>query len=103
MKNLIIKFYEHLVRTAMGIMVYICGDISYARLNKIPFAEVQWYHALKSSDIIIINKISVPVSTSFLVLSAFASTFVLEKMLMKSINKRRNGGICYLKLQYQKY
>jgi hypothetical protein len=27
----------------------------------------------------------VPVSTSFLVLSAFASTFVLEKMLMKSI------------------
>jgi zinc transporter ZupT len=27
----------------------------------------------------------VPVSTSFLVLSAFASTFVLEKMLMKSM------------------
>ena len=26
-----------------------------------------------------------PVSTSFLVLSAFASTFVLEKMLMKSM------------------
>ena len=22
------------------------GDISYGRLNKIPFAEVQWYHAL---------------------------------------------------------
>jgi hypothetical protein len=31
------------------------------------------------------TRIGVPVSTSFLVLSAFASTFVLEKMLMKSM------------------
>ena len=32
-----------------------------------------------------LTRIGVPVSTSFLVLSAFASTFVLEKMLMKSM------------------
>ena len=32
-----------------------------------------------------VTRIGVPVSTSFLVLSAFASTFVLEKMLMKSM------------------
>ena len=33
----------------------------------------------------LLTRYGVPVSTSFLVLSAFASTFVLEKMLMKSI------------------
>ena len=32
-----------------------------------------------------LTRIGVPVSTSFLVLSAFALTFVLEKMLMKSM------------------
>jgi hypothetical protein len=35
--------------------------------------------------LVILTRYGVPVSTSFLVLSAFASTFVLEKMLMKSI------------------
>jgi hypothetical protein len=35
--------------------------------------------------LVILTRMGVPVSTSFLVLSAFASTFVLEKMLMKSI------------------
>ena len=61
------------------------GDISYGRLNKIPFAEVQWYHALAPGVLLLLTRLGVPVSTSFLVLSAFASTFVLEKMLMKSI------------------
>ena len=66
-----------------GYLVY--GDISYGRLNKIPFVEVQWYHAMAPLILVILTRIGVPVSTSFLVLSAFASTFVLEKMLMKSI------------------
>ena len=35
--------------------------------------------------LLLLTRVGVPVSTSFLVLSAFASTFVLEKMLMKSI------------------
>jgi hypothetical protein len=61
------------------------GDISYGRLNKIPFQEIQWYHALAPGLLLILTRIGVPVSTSFLVLSAFASTFVLEKMLMKSM------------------
>jgi hypothetical protein len=66
-----------------GYLVY--GDISYGRLNRIPFVEVQWYHAMAPLILVILTRIGVPVSTSFLVLSAFASTFVLEKMLMKSI------------------
>src|SRR6056300_1731543 len=61
------------------------GDISYGRLTKIPFVEVQWYHAVAPAVLLLMTRVGVPVSTSFLVLSAFASTFVLEKMLMKSI------------------
>ena len=61
------------------------GDISYGRLTKIPFQEVQWYHALAPLALVALTRKGIPVSTSFLVLSAFASTFVLEKMLMKSI------------------
>lgn len=64
---------------------YIYGDISYGRLNKIPFVEVQWYHALAPGVLLLLTRVGVPVSTSFLVLSAFASTFVLEKMLVKSL------------------
>ena len=61
------------------------GDISYGRLNKIPFQEIQWYHALAPAVLLVLTRFGVPVSTSFLVLSAFASTFILEKMLVKSI------------------
>src|SRR6056300_1793299 len=61
------------------------GDISYGRLTKIPFQEIQWYHALAPAVLLLLTRVGVPVSTSFLVLSAFASTFVLEKMLMKSM------------------
>jgi hypothetical protein len=61
------------------------GDISFGRLTKIPFQEVQWYHALAPLALVALTRKGIPVSTSFLVLSAFASTFVLEKMLMKSI------------------
>lgn len=61
------------------------GDISFGRLDKIPFQEIQWYHALAPLALVALTKKGIPVSTSFLVLSAFASTFVLEKMLMKSI------------------
>ena len=61
------------------------GDISYGRLNKIPFQEIQWYHAMAPALLLILTRVGIPVSTSFLVLSAFATTFVLEKMLMKSV------------------
>jgi hypothetical protein len=54
-------------------------------LNKIPWQEVQWYHAAAPAILVALTRLGVPVSTSFLVLSVFASTFVLEKMLMKSI------------------
>lgn len=61
------------------------GDISFGRLNKIPFQEIQWYHALAPLTLLFLTRIGIPVSTSFLVLSAFASSLVLEKMLLKSM------------------
>jgi hypothetical protein len=61
------------------------GDISYGRLNKIPFDQVTWYQALAPAILLLLTRFGIPVSTSFLVLSAFASTLVLQKVLMKSM------------------
>ena len=60
------------------------GDISYGRLEKIPYQPVQWYHAVAPLVLVILTRFGIPVSTTFLVLSAFASTVVLEKVLLKS-------------------
>ena len=61
------------------------GDISYGRLTRIPFQEVQWYHAMAPAILLLLTRKGIPVSTTFLVLSALASFTVLEKVLMKSI------------------
>jgi len=61
------------------------GDISYGRLNQIPFQEIKWYHAVAPAILLLLTRIGIPVSTTFLVLSAFASTVVIEKMLLKSV------------------
>ena len=61
------------------------GDIAYERLTQIPFQEVQWYHAMAPMVLLLLTRVGIPVSTTFLVLSAFATTVVLEKMLVKSM------------------
>jgi len=61
------------------------GDISFGRLEKIPFVTVEWYHALAPGVLLLLTRYGIPVSTTFLVLSAFASTVVFEKMLVKSV------------------
>jgi hypothetical protein len=61
------------------------GDISYGRLTRIPYQKIQWYHAVAPGILLLLTRIGIPVSTTFLVLSAFASTVVLEKMLLKSV------------------
>lgn len=60
------------------------GDISSGRLEKIPFVDIQWYHALAPLALVILTRVGIPVSTSLLVLSAFASSLVFEKILIKS-------------------
>ena len=61
------------------------GDISFGRLARIPYQEIKWYHAVAPGILLLLTRIGIPVSTTFLVLSAFASTVVLEKMLLKSV------------------
>lgn len=60
------------------------GDISSGRLEKIPFIQIEWYHALAPLALVLLTRIGIPVSTSLLVLSAFASTLVFSSILTKS-------------------
>ena len=63
---------------------YVHGDISFGRLDKIPPITVQWYHAMAPLVLVVLTKVGIPLSTTFLVLSVFASGVVMEKMLLKS-------------------
>ncbi len=61
------------------------GDISFGRLDEIPLPErIKWYHAAAPLVLLFLTQYGIPVSTTFLVLSVFSSTFILEKMLIKS-------------------
>lgn len=61
------------------------GDISYGRLDSIPPIKIEWYHAAAPAVLVFLTRFGIPVSTTFLVLSVFASGVVLEKMLVKSV------------------
>lgn len=63
------------------------GDISSGRLDKIPLPDggIQWYHVAAPAVLLLLTRFGFPVSTTFLVLSVFASTVVFEKMLIKSM------------------
>ncbi len=86
------KWYTLASAASLGMIITISygwwsydGDISYGRLTRIPYQEIQWYHAVAPGILLLLTRIGIPVSTTFLVLSAFASTVVLEKMLLKSV------------------
>ena len=66
------------------------GDPAYGRLEKFPVPEggVSWIHAIPPLALLILTRLGVPVSTTFLVLTVFAVTGGkpgnLEAMLIKS-------------------
>lgn len=60
------------------------GDISYGRLDAIPFVEIKWYYVLAPLALLILTRKGVPASTSLLVLSAFSSSLLFEKIILKS-------------------
>ncbi len=67
-------------------------DVAFGRLETIPFPEggIQWFHILPPLVLILLTRMTIPVSTTFLVLTMFALTGgsategVLSKMLIKS-------------------
>lgn len=61
------------------------GDMSFGRLDRIPFAgEFYWWHVLPPVVLIFLTKKGMPVSTTFLILSVFSSNQVIGLMLAKS-------------------
>jgi len=64
---------------------YISGDIAHGRLNSIPLPETfEWYHLAATTLLLILTRLGVPVSTTILTLSVFSTSFVLERILIKS-------------------
>ena len=63
-------------------------DPSYGRLNnteKYPVFDPQWYHALPPLMLLVLTRFGVPVSTTFMVLTIFATIGGLSSMLQKSL------------------
>jgi hypothetical protein len=61
------------------------GDIAYNRLDSIPLPDVfRWYHGLAPVLLLGLTRYGVPTSTTLLTLSVFSSSFVLEKIIVKS-------------------
>lgn len=64
------------------------GDPSWGRLaktSKYPVVDIQWYHTLPPLVLLIVTRLGVPVSTSFMVLTVFATLGGLSSMLQKSL------------------
>ena len=62
------------------------GDIAYGRLARIPQPESFTFVTLAAPIILLIlTKLKMPVSTTFLLLAAFSSSLVIKKMLTKTL------------------
>ena len=71
-------------------IVFFCwytnnGDIAYGRLARIDYIEPRWYHVMAPAILLLLTRYGIPVSTTFLVFSVFASGFILEKIIVKSV------------------
>ena len=81
------------------------GDPSWGRLanvKKYPVFEPQWYHTLPPLALLLLTRLGIPVSTSFMVLTIFATIGGLSSMLQKSLLGYALafmvGGLLYLLL-----
>lgn len=64
------------------------GDPSWGRLSnakKYPVFEVEWFHVIPALALLIITRFGIPVSTSFMILSIFASLSGMQSMIEKSL------------------
>jgi phosphate/sulfate permease len=62
------------------------GDVSYGRLNKIPIAEtIKWWHIAPTIVLLLLTRLGIPVSTTFLVLSVFTPSLILGQIIIKSL------------------
>lgn len=64
------------------------GDPSWGRLSdakKYPEFEAQWYHVIPAAALLLITRLGIPVSTSFMILSIFATLSGMQSMIEKSL------------------
>jgi phosphate/sulfate permease len=62
------------------------GDVTYGRLSNIPLPDkIHWWYLLAPITLLIITRFGIPVSTTFMILSVFSSSIVIEKMILKSV------------------
>ncbi len=62
------------------------GDVSYGRLDSIPVAQtIQWWHVAPPVILLILTRMGIPVSTTFLVLSVFTPGMLLGQIIVKSL------------------
>jgi len=64
------------------------GDPAFGRLDnvkKYPIFEPKWYHALPPLALFVLTRFGIPVSTTFMVLSIFATMGGMYSMLTKSL------------------
>ena len=83
------------------------GDIAFGRLNNIPYPDggVRWWHVVPPAALLLLTRLGIPVSTTFLVLTIFtltggaATDGVLAQMLAKSslgyVLALVTGGVVY--------
>lgn len=60
------------------------GGIDFGRLNQIDRPKMEWIYLLGPVGLLVLTRLGMPVSTSFMMLSIFSSGIVLEKILTKS-------------------
>ncbi|MEE2690373.1 MAG: hypothetical protein VX640_02420 [Pseudomonadota bacterium] len=64
------------------------GDPSWGRLSnvkKYPVFEVEWYHVVPAFALLLLTRLGIPVSTSFMILSIFATIEGMTSMISKSL------------------
>ena len=64
------------------------GDPSWGRLSnakKYPEFDAQWYHVVPAAALLVITRLGLPVSTSFMILSIFATLSGMQSMIEKSV------------------
>ncbi len=64
------------------------GDPSWGRLSntaKFPVVEIKWYHIAPALSLLVLTRFGIPVSTTFMVLTTFATAGGLGSMLSKSL------------------
>ncbi len=75
------------ILTAVFILGWLAnnGDISYGRLEQIPFPErFTWIYLVPPIVLTVLTQLGIPVSTTFLILTVFAPQ-ALNRMLIKSL------------------